>query len=85
MDEDHIERIFYRILEAIKPDQGIDGFDHILAALQRAIAFQMSLNCSNCRKKLARKLRADIPAMLTYAGRLAESAQQEFGEHHFKH
>jgi hypothetical protein len=85
MDEDRSDKILHRILEAIKPDQGVDGFDDILAALQAAIAFQMSLNCANCRKKIARKLRADIPAMLTFAGRIAKEAQQEFGEHHFKH
>jgi hypothetical protein len=85
MDEDRTDRILQRILKAIEPDQGVDGFEDILAALQGALVFQMSLNCSNCRKKIARKLRADIPAMLTSAGQLARSAQQEFGEHHFKH
>jgi hypothetical protein len=86
MDENHIETIFHRILEAIKPDQGPgDGFDVIFLALQRAISFQMALACSHCRKGLGRKLRANIPAMLTYAGQLQRSAQQEFGEHHTKH
>ena len=84
MDEDRIETIFHRILEAIKPDQGLDGFEAILLALQRAISFQMALACPDCRKGLGRKLRANIPAMLIAAGQLQRSAQREFGEHHFR-
>jgi hypothetical protein len=85
MDENRIETIFQRILEAIHPDQGLDGFDAIFLALQRAISFQMALACPHCRKGLGRELRANIPAMLTAAGQLQRSAQQEFGEHHTKH
>jgi hypothetical protein len=85
MDENRIDTIFQRILKAIEPDQSHDGFDSIILALQKAITFQMALACPHCRKGIGRKLRADIPAMLTAAGQLARSAQQEFGEHHTTH
>jgi hypothetical protein len=32
IDEDRVDRILQRILDAIKPDQGPDGFDDILHA-----------------------------------------------------
>jgi hypothetical protein len=81
-DEDRVDRIVLRILDAIKPDQGQDGFAHIFNALTQALSLQMALLCPDCRRKLAQKLRAHIPAMLTSASRLAREAQQEFGEHH---
>jgi hypothetical protein len=69
IDEDRIERIQQRIIDAIKPDQGSDGgFDHILVALEHVLAFQMALLCQDCRQRLAKKLRADIPAIVTCAG-----------------
>jgi hypothetical protein len=42
----------------------------------------MALLCADCRRKLARKLRSDIPTMMTRASRLAREAQQEYGEQH---
>jgi hypothetical protein len=85
IDEDRVDQILERILEAIHQDQGSDSFDNILEALQDAIAFQMALTCPACRRKIARKLRADIPAMLTRAAQFAAEAQQEHGEHHYQH
>jgi len=86
IDADRVEKILQRILEAIRPDQGKgDGFDHILIALEQALAFQMVQLCPDCRRRLARQLRADIPAMLTKAADLAREAQQEHGEQHYRH
>jgi hypothetical protein len=74
IDEDKVEGIFHRILEAIMPDQGHDNFQNILVALQDAISFQMACACPICRKRLASKLRQDIPAMLVKADRLYASS-----------
>ena len=46
IDEDKVEGIFHRILEAIMPDQGHDNFQNILVALQDAISFQMACACA---------------------------------------
>ena len=82
-DEEQVEAIVQCILEAVKPYQGKEGFGSILAALEEAITFQMALVCSKCRRNIARKLRADLPAMLSHAGQMQRKAQQEFGEFHF--
>ena len=47
------------------------------------ISFQMALVCSKCRRNIARKLRADLPAMVSHAQQMQHRAQQEFGEFHF--
>ena len=82
-DEDRVDQILQRILKAIKPDQGHDGFEHILLALEDALAFQMALLCPDCRRRFARRLRADIPSMITKAAKLQREAQAEHGEQHF--
>src|SRR5262245_41793571 len=71
-----------RILAAIKPDQGNDGFVHIFNALTQAISFQMALLCPDCRRRLARKLKSHIPMMMTNAAQLAKEAQKEHGVQH---
>jgi len=81
-DSDRVDQLLERILEAIKPDQGADGFHHIFAALEAAISFQMALLCPDCRRRLARQLRSDIPAMITRATQLQREAQEEYGEQH---
>ena len=68
--QDEVEEIFHRILEAIMPYQGHNNFDNILEALKDAVSFQMACACPVCRKRLASKLRQDIPAMLVKADRL---------------
>ena len=83
-DEDRANEIVLRVLEAIRPDQD-DGFHHILAALQQVLVFQMALVCPICRKNIVRRLRSDLPAMLTKAGALAREAQQQYGEQHYQH
>jgi len=79
---DRVDQILQRILEAIKPDQGPDGFDDIILALEQALSFQMALMCADCRRRYARQLRANIPAMLTAAARLQREAQEEHAEQH---
>src|SRR5262245_37312795 len=81
-DEDRVDRILDRILAAIKPDQGNDGFVHIFNALTQAISFQMALLCPDCRRRLARKLKSHIPMMMTNAAQLAKEAQKEHGVQH---
>jgi hypothetical protein len=71
------DEILHSILEAIMPDQGPDNFDSILAALQDAISFQMAFACPICRKRLASKLRQDIPAMLVRADQLCARPEPE--------
>ena len=83
VDEEKVEAIAQRILEAVKPYQGKEGFGSILAALEEMISFQMALVCSKCRRNIARKLRADLPAMVSHAQQIQHRAQQEFGEFHF--
>jgi len=59
---------------------------HILVALQSALTFQMALVCPHCRKAIARRLRSDLPAMLTKAAGLAHAAQHQYGgEQHYQH
>jgi hypothetical protein len=82
IDEDRVERILQRIIDAVRPDQEADGFHHIFTALEAAISFQMALLCSDCRRRLARQLRSDIPAMITRASQLQREVQEEYGEHH---
>jgi hypothetical protein len=77
IDEDRVEQIFRRILEAIDPDQGPDGFDSILTALKDAISFQMAFACPICRKRLASKLRQDIPAMLVRADQISAGSGEK--------
>jgi hypothetical protein len=75
IDEDQVERILQRILKAISPDQGHDGFDSILESLKQAISFQMALTCPICRKRLASNLQQDVPAMLVYADEINAGAK----------
>jgi hypothetical protein len=42
-DADRVDQILQRILEAIRPDQGHDGFNDIFNALTQALNFQMAL------------------------------------------
>jgi len=79
---ERVDQILQRILDAIKPDQGHDGFVHIFNALEQAMSFQMALLCPHCRRKLAQELRSHIPMMITRAARLQREAQQEYGEQH---
>jgi hypothetical protein len=65
IDEDR--RIFKRIIDAIMPDEGHDGYMDILIALNDAISFQLAFACPICRKRLASKLRQNIPAILVRA------------------
>ena len=71
IDEDRVEQIYGRIIEAIMPDQGHEAYFDILTALYDAISFQLACACPICRKRLASKLRQDIPAILVRADRLS--------------
>ena len=86
IDENRVNEILQRVVEALRPEQGTEGgFDHILTALEHAFVFQMALACPRCRKNIARKLRSDLPMMLNKASSLARAAQQAHGEQHFLH
>lgn len=74
INEDRVEEILHRILGAIMPYQGHDGFYDILQALENAYSFEIAVACPNCRRRLARKLRSKIPAMVTRADQLAASS-----------
>jgi len=53
IDEDRVNEILQRVVEALRPDQETDGgFDHILQALEHAFVFQMALVCPKCRKNI---------------------------------
>lgn len=73
-DEDKAEEILHCILRAIMPYQGPKHFADILVALQNAYGFQMGCACPSCRKRLANKLRNDVPEILHYANRLAAAS-----------
>ena len=70
IDEDRVDGILQRIIGAIKPDQGPDGFDSILAALQDAISFQIAFACPTCRERFASDLRDSIPVILKRASQI---------------
>lgn len=74
IDEDRVGKILERIIAAIKPDQGPDGFDNILIALQDAISFQVAFACPICRKRLASQLSENIPTILKRANQLSSGA-----------
>jgi hypothetical protein len=78
-DDDKADEILLRILEAIKPDQGHDNFTNILVALQDAFSFQLGLACPTCRKRLASKLRQNIPGILVKADQLYASSAASTG------
>ena len=74
IDEERVEQIFQKIITAIAPDQGLDGFWNILVALERAYSFQLALICPVCRRKLAKRLKAGIPHMMVMAAEMQSSA-----------
>jgi hypothetical protein len=81
-----IDEIEKRLLEALIPYQRAGAFDEIMTALEHVISFQMALACPECRRHIARRLRADLPAMLNAADQLAREARAQNGEqHHHSH
>jgi hypothetical protein len=47
--------------------------ERALFALRDAIVFVMSQTCIECRRKIVRELKANLPAMLNVAGQIAAS------------
>ena len=85
-DAERTDEILHQILKAVEPDQRERGsVERIITALQAALTFQMALVCPDFRKRVARRLRSDIPGILTKASALARDAQQQYGERHFLH
>ena len=74
LDEDRIEEILQNILATIKPDQGHAGFWNIVSALEQAYSFQLALVCPVCRRKMAKRLKAQIPIMMACAAQLQQEA-----------
>lgn len=75
MEHERIERLRRKIID-LTVDDGADP-DTIFSALQSAFVFWLSIVCRNCRRDIARKLRADIPAMLNNANQLAAADKTE--------
>jgi hypothetical protein len=63
--EELAQKIAHVTFEAEDPDVVFD-------ALMEVFIFSMSCVCADCRRNIARKLEADIPAMLTTANKFAE-------------
>jgi hypothetical protein len=59
-----------------------DNLNDLWQALEGIISYQMALLCPDCRQKLAEKLRADIPVMLTRASQMVPDARYQYGEFH---
>jgi hypothetical protein len=59
-----------------------DNLNDLWQALESVISYQMALLCSDCRQKLAEKLRADIPVMLMRASQMVPDAREQYGEFH---
>ena len=71
---DRIDELARKIVAGIINDDERD-YDIIFAALTHVFAFWMSCVCRNCRRDVARKLKADIPAMLNSASQLAAAGK----------
>jgi hypothetical protein len=71
-----------KILEVTTQDDGgpVAEPDVVFSALQRAFMFWMARYCLACRKNIARKLRADIPAMVNSASQFAAEIAAKTGK-----
>jgi uncharacterized protein YbaR (Trm112 family) len=61
-----------RIFDAIEEAEITDG-DLIFEALKQQLVFRMAMVCPDCRRNIARKLKAEIPVMLASAAQFAAS------------
>jgi hypothetical protein len=74
-DHEQLGRLEQKIID-LTIDDGADP-DTIFTALQGAFVFWMSTVCLNCRRDVAKKLRANIPAMLNNANQVAAADKTE--------
>jgi hypothetical protein len=83
LDSDRIERLDLQLANFVKDNMRYDGNpdgadpEEIMIALGHAMAVVLATVCPVCRKRLVREFKADLPALLVHASRLAAEAKAE--------
>ena len=76
MDIEKLCQLEQKINDVIH-DADVRDYDVIFSALRDVFTFWMSTVCSECRRDVARKLKADIPAMLNRASQFAAETKDD--------